>query len=169
MKKIIHILTGSALYLLTGCVGYQLGSMLPYDIKSVYIPTFVNETTEPLLEVDTTQAVIEEFQRDGSLYVTDKSNADTILYGSLTKYDLSPLAFDEERNTLANEYRIRLSASIKLVRRGSQEVVAQSPNVEGEFTFLFSGDLTSAKRQALPEAAEDLAHDIVEQLVEYWP
>ena len=52
---------------LTGCAGYRLGTMLPPDIQSVAVPTFINRTSEPLLESETTRAAIREFQQDGSL------------------------------------------------------------------------------------------------------
>ena len=54
---------------LTGCASYQLGSMLPNDIKTVYVPTFINKTGEPMIESEATQAAIRELQKDGSLKV----------------------------------------------------------------------------------------------------
>ncbi len=165
--RLITLFALGLLLYITGCVGYQLGSMLPPDIRSVYIPTFVNDTDEPLLEIGTTRAAIEEFQRDGSLNVLSERNADTILHVNLTHFDLLPLAFDENTRTLADEYRILLTASILLKHRVSDEVIAKQ-TVQGDSTFIFSGDLTSAKRRAIPEAAEDLAHNIVERVVEAW-
>ncbi|MBU0678268.1 MAG: hypothetical protein KJ626_09115 [Verrucomicrobia bacterium] len=157
-----------ALALLNGCVGYRLGSMLPADIRTVYVPTFANETDEPLLEVDTTRATISRIQRDGSLKIADAETADAILKVRLIAYDLAPLSYDGDKKTLVNEYRAVLTTSVVLVRRTTNKVLAEDPSVQGETTFEFGGDLTSAKRQALPEASEDLAHDIVERIVEAW-
>lgn len=154
--------------LLAGCVGYQLGSMLPEDIETIHVPTFVNTTKEPLLEVETTRAVIAELQKDGSLKVSGKAGADSILSVTLTHFDLSPVSFSREINTLANEYRITITVRIMLVRTDTNEVIVEIPRLSGESEFQFSGDLTTAKRQSLPTAAADLAHDIVEQVVEYW-
>ena len=50
-----------------GCAGYQLGSMLPPDIKTVHVPNFTNKTQEPFIVTETTKAVLEELQLDGSL------------------------------------------------------------------------------------------------------
>jgi hypothetical protein len=44
----------------------------------------------------------------------------------------------------------------------------ENPRISGESDFVFAGDLTSSKRRALPEAAEDFGHDIVEGVVEAW-
>ena len=51
-----------ALSTLPGCTSYRLGSMLPPGVKTVYVPTFVNETSEPFIEVDATRATIQALQ-----------------------------------------------------------------------------------------------------------
>ena len=158
-----------ALFVLPGCVGYRLGSMLPADINSVFIPTIVNATGEPNVESDITQALIEEFQQDGSLKVlNDEAQADSVLNVKLISYSLQPLDYDSVQETRANEYRLRLIARVSLIRSSTGEVIAERPNVRGDTDFFFSGDLTTTKRQQLPAAAEDLAHDIVEIIVEAW-
>jgi hypothetical protein len=153
---------------LTGCAGYRLGTMLPPDIQSVAVPTFVNRTTEPLLESETTRATIREFQQDGSLRVAPESEADAILLVELVDFSLFPIRFDEDRTTQANEYRLTITASILMTRSDTGEVVVENPRVYGEVDLQVTGDLSSAKREGLPEAAEDLAHDIVERVVEVW-
>jgi len=154
----------------SGCanMGYSLGSMLPPAIKTVYIPTVINETDEPLVESEVTRAILEEVQLDGSLEVKNREKADSILQIRLTQYKIVPISFERDRRTAAEEYRIFLTAQILLTRTSNGDVLAEAPFVQGESTFELEGDLTSSKRIGLPEAANDLAHDIVEQIVEYW-
>jgi hypothetical protein len=160
--------TALAAMALCGCVGYRVGSLLPEGIHSVRVPTFVNRTTEPLLELDTTQAAIRELQKDGSLEVAKSDTADAILEVTLTDYALTPLSYDQEKKTKANEYRMTLTAAVVLRKAGSGDILVESPRVQGEATFFVAGDLTSSKKNALPVAARDLAHDIVEKVVESW-
>ena len=153
---------------LTGCAGYQLGTMLPPDIKTVHIPTFVNRTSEPRIEFDTTQAAIQEFQRDGSLKVAGPDQADALLKVELGEYKIEPVAYTKEQRTKAREYRITMTAAILMTRRSDDSVVVESPRVRGEAVFPVAGDLSSSKLVGLPSAAEDLAHNIVEKVVEVW-
>lgn len=156
---------------LTGCasMGYNLGSMLPPDIETVYVPMVQNATTEPQLEAEATRAVIDTIQRDGSLKVAGEAEADAVLHIVLTSYQIVPIAYRRDTRTAAEEYRIYLTAQVALLLNdGSGQVVAQSPAVRGESTFQMVGDLTTSKRLGLPIAAQDLAHDIVETIVEYW-
>jgi hypothetical protein len=153
--------------LASGCVGYRLGSTLPPGIESVYVPTFQNESGEPLLETQTTGAAIQELQKDGTLRVRDKSGADAMLEVTLISFTLEPLRYERDQSKTTNEYRMRIRAEILFTRLRDGSVLSKR-TVEGEATFEPSGSLTTAKREALPEASRDLAHDIVENIVEYW-
>jgi hypothetical protein len=155
--------------LLTGCASYQLGSMLPDDIKTVYVPTFVNKTSEPMIETEATQAAIRELQKDGSLKVVGtREEADTLLAVTLTDYQLTPLKFERDLNTTADQYRLTLTAQVVLTRRTTDKVVSENPRIQGEADFPVAGDFTTSKKQGLPSAAEDLSHNIVESIVETW-
>jgi hypothetical protein len=154
--------------LLSGCAGYRLGSMLPPDIKTVHVPTFINQTLEPQIEMAATRSALSEFQRDGSLKLTAESEADAILQVKLTDYRITPLQYDNTRLTAATEYRITLYASILLTRKSDHKVIVEHPRCYGESTFPMVGDLSSSKRVGLPKAAKDLAHDIVQKVTEVW-
>ncbi len=162
------VVGGLLLLSLSGCVGYQLGSMLPPDIRTVYVPTFANETEEPLIEVEATRAAIRAIQRDGSLQLAGDDVADAVLEVTLINFDLVPLAFARERRAAAEEYRLYLTAAYTLRRRATGETIIESPRIRGESTFFFVGDLTSAKQDALPDAAEDLGRRIINEAVEMW-
>ncbi len=156
---------------LTGCVGYRLGSMLPPDIKTVYIPTFENKTTEPLIEAECTAAAIRQFQTDGSLRIVgDEQQADSILKVKLTSYTLEPIAYNASRKTTANEYRMTILANLMLTRRdATNQVIAEATMVKGEALTEVTGDFTSTKLLFLPECAKDLAKRLVENVTEAWP
>ncbi|MCX7009891.1 MAG: LptE family protein [Kiritimatiellaeota bacterium] len=171
MPKPSHSLLALAAFglaLLPGCVGYRLGSMLPPEIKTVHVPTFINQTSEPQLELDTTRFALQEFQKDGSLKLAPAEEADAILAVKLTDYKLAPLQYDANRPTAALEYRITLYASIVMTRKRDGKVIAENPRCFGEGTFPVVGDLSSSKRTGLPKAAKDLAHDIVQKVTEVW-
>jgi hypothetical protein len=154
--------------LATGCAGYRLGSMLPEGLETVHVPVFQNRTSEPFLETALTTAVREEIQKDGSFRLAGENDADAELQVIILKYDLQPLSYERENRTQANEYRVTLETSVLLRNRRTGETIVSYPHVRGDASFPFNGDLTSAKRQALPAVADDLAHQIVERVVEAW-
>ena len=151
----------------SGCTGYRVGSTLPASIRTVSL-SIVNKTDEPSIEVAVMKALRAELQMDGRLEVRSQTEADTVLSVTLTKFDLSPLAFKRKQDSLAEEYRMTLTASAVLSDAESNEVIQESPVLLGEAEFSYVADLTSAKRSALPEAAGDLARKVVSVTVTAW-
>ncbi len=152
-----------------GCaaLGYRVGTVLPPGIEVVHVPAFTNESSEPRLELGATQATIAQIQRDGTLTVGDLDKADVVLQVVLTDFVLAPLRYESDSATSTSEYRMTIRANVKLVRKTDNTVMAASA-VKGETDFVPTGDLSSAKRAALPQAEADLAHQIVKSVVEFW-
>lgn len=156
-------------FVLSGCGTYRLGSMLPPSIKTVYVPTAANETSEPFIEVDVTRAIMQEIQTDGSLKIASvPEEADSVLTVTLREYTLEPLTYDRERRTAANEYRLLLRARVLLTDSKTGKVLVENPLVQGESTFEIIGDFTTSKASGLPNAARDLARRVVGAIVEAW-
>lgn len=164
----VALLSAVLLPVVSGCAGYRLGSMLPEDIESIYIPTIRNATNEPLVEIETTQALLRELQTDGSLKIASENLADAVLDIQINQFRLIPLVFSREDRSRPAEYTVQLTAAFRLVRASDGAVVASNPRVSGDFFVPFVSDLTSAKRRVLPDVARDLAHKIVELIVESW-
>ncbi len=152
--------------MLSGC-GYRFGTSLPPGIRTVHIKPFANRSEEPDLENTATRATISEFIRDGTLQVVDASSADVVLHGAVTEYSLAALLYDEDTSATPEEYRLILTAQIKLVDKSTEETMLET-TINGDADFFIGADLTSAKSEALPEAADDLARNIVDAVVEYW-
>ncbi len=163
------ILFALTLLLLNGCSGYRLGSMLPANIKSVFVRIATNSTAEPDLETEVTQAVLAQLQTDGSLRVVGEAEADSLLSIDIREFHLEPLRYDADNRVRPNEFRMVLRANIELTRASDATVLVRSAGAEGKNTFELSGDLTNSKRIALPGAAQDLARSIVSAVTEAWP
>ena len=164
------ILTVLTLVLInTSCtqLGYKLGSTLPEGLRSVYVPIFINDTKEPLLETATTQATLQEFQREGTMQIA-KNNADTLLEVTLTDFVLEPLRYRQDESLTGQEYRVRIYANMVFSQTKPEKNIMIKKRVIGEATFLLVGDLSSSKQRALPEAAKNLGYHIVNNIVEYW-
>ena len=169
IRPFLAVAALAAAAFLAGCVEYHLGSMLPSDIRTVYMPTCINETSEPLIELDATRAILSQIQMDGSLRIASEATADTILDVKLTNFDLDPVGYVAGDSSTVDQYRMRITASFVLRRQSDNTVVAESPSVTGWYDFDFTGDLTSSKAVALRPAAEDLGRRIVAAITQYWP
>lgn len=166
---LVGVCAGAAMMMTTGCglLGYSLGTTLPPGIRTIHVPTFANSSGEPQIEADTTRATIQELQKDGTLRVVSAEAADVVLTVNVSRFTLQPIRYEDDRAKTTSEYRLRITAYLVLTRRDNGEQLVDRW-VQGETTFQPGGDLASAKIAAIPAAAADLAHDIVESVVEYW-
>ena len=167
MRSSLGAAAMAAVLVTSGCAGYRLGATLPPGIKSVHVPAFINHSGESQLDTEATRAATQEFQRDGNLRLASADKADAVLRVSLTRFTLEPLRYDRNDTKRAREYRIRITADLALEKGGPGQTVLKQ-TVQGEATFDFTGDLSSAKMRAMPAACRDLAHHIVSAVVEYW-
>ena len=73
--------------LLAGCGYYGTTSRTAKDIKSVYVPFFSNETTQPDLDIQVTESIIDDLVDDNTLSVTSEDQADAILQGRIVAFE----------------------------------------------------------------------------------
>lgn len=172
MKTKSFLILCFASALLSAC-GYRVGSALPENIRTVYVPPVINKTPEPLIETTITHELINEIRHDGTLKTANKRTADAELEVTVTDYKLSALSFTRENEERAREYRITLRADMVLRSRTTGAVIAEQTGVFGEGEFFVSGplgggDLSSSKAIGMPVAARDLAKRIIDAAVEIW-
>ncbi len=122
----MRILGTSFLFLLfIGGCGYHVqgrGDNLPADVHTVYVEMFANKTLEPLLDTIVSEFVNVRFIRGRFLRVVDRPDrADAVLSGEVSTYSTTPVAYD--RRDEITRYNSTMTASARLVRTGSKEVL----------------------------------------------
>lgn len=158
-----------------GC-GYTTSSTLPAHLKTIHIGHFKNKiqfTAEssrnnylPLIEVDSRNAVINRFQFDGNLKITDSEIADLVLEGELKSYSRGALRYTDDEDV--QEYRVTVTMSLTMWDRQKNDYAWVEPSFSGEGTYFVTGSQASTEEDALREAIDDLAKRIVERTVEDW-
>jgi hypothetical protein len=155
---------------LSGCLGYHIGPAKPYylrDIHTIAVPTFVNKTLIPRVEVLVTDTVIKQLQQDGTFKIGGGHDADATLKGEIIRISRSP-ARSVRGNVLAtSEFNLSMRVRYHLVGPDNKPI-GPSGEVVGTTSFFVGTDVTTDERQALPLATEELANRLVTQLSEGW-
>ena len=99
---------------LWGC-GYQMAgrgaSQLPPHLRTIAIPVFENNSDEPTIQRPFTETLRRAFITDGRLrLVNNKGSADLVMTGTLTKYWIRAVAFNQF--DIATEYWVYLEADV---------------------------------------------------------
>ncbi len=163
-------------FILGGCAGYHIGPVKParFDgVKTLAVSTFKNDTLQPRVEVLLANAVIKQIQQDGTYKVTDESNADALLEGTLEEIRRRPSRYVRGNVLQTREYTLQIRVRYKITQRGTGKLLDQR-SVNGSTSFFVSGsgsiaaDVNQDELQAFPLAAEELAVRLVSQISEGW-
>ena len=114
MKFWKWLLVFFSVILIWGC-GYQLvgkETHLPPGVTSIAIPTFINQTLEPGIEVPFTQAFLREFILDRRVKVVDRKEAVSLLEGVIKSHSFYVVSFD--KSGFATEYQTIVVVDVTL-------------------------------------------------------
>jgi outer membrane lipopolysaccharide assembly protein LptE/RlpB len=114
--------------LIWGC-GYQMvgkETHVPPGLTSVAIPTFLNKTLEPGVEVPFTEGFLREFINDRRVNVVDRQKADSVLEGVIKSLRIYSVSYDE--SGIALEYQTTVVIDLTLKKR-TGEVLWREENL----------------------------------------
>ncbi len=158
-----------SVFLAAGC-GYELeGTRRPENLKGVRtisIPPFLNQTSEPGLGRAVTKTVRGRFLRDGRLRVSDSPDADITLEGVLREYRLSPIGFTHADRV--QQYRVVVRTRIRLRDKGRRKLLINQ-DVESYAEFEVSSSIAQSdanRSSANQRVADTLSEDVVSLVLE---
>lgn len=157
--------------MLAGC-GYTLvgtgASALPATVKTVYVPTFINDTTVVGVEQQLTDAVLRELSTRGRLKpAPDRTQADSELNGRLTSLSVSPVRFDQQG--IAVEYQVTVTAVLTLVEKATDKPIFSEPSFVFRQPYTIPGTSKSyydREREAIIAMARPFAQSLVTTILE---
>ena len=153
--------------------GYRftpVGGIVPEGAKTIAIPVFINRTFEPYIDVEVTKAVVDEFLTDGRLKVTSLENADLILRGSITKFDLTPSTYTTD--AYVAQYTVNIGVNLSIEDQRTGKLLMNDVGLGSVFIASYGvtpGNISLTKIQketALINACKDLASTIRGRVLE---
>mgnify|MGYP003392801586 CR=1 FL=1 len=173
------VMSFAAIFFIAGC-GYTTKSLLPSNLKTIYVDNLVNKikvTDEssdarmyrgyhPGMELDATRTIRDKYLSDGSLKIADQGTADLVLTGELVDFRNEALRYS--RNNDIEEYRIRIVVNLEMRNASNGKVRWTEKNFAGESLYRTSGPFAKSETAAMQEANDDLARRVVERTIEEW-
>jgi hypothetical protein len=133
----------------------------------VAVPVFRNATYEPAVEQVITAAILNAFATSGRLSVASVGEADSLLEGEVTAYQVQALAFDQRSNVTQFRLVVTLNAEFKDLRRG--EVLWRERGLQERADFNVQGHVATTiaiEDVALQQAALEIARRVVSLAIE---
>ena len=157
--------------LLAGC-GYHVtghGDLLPKTMKTIAVPAFGNVTPRQTLARLLTADITREFiSRTRYRIVADPSEADAVLHGILTNFDVNPIIFDPQTGR-ATTVHVRATAQILLIERATGKTIFSSPHLQWDERYQVSNNVQEyfdESGTAIQRVSRSMAQTVVSAILE---
>lgn len=149
---------------LAGCVYGFAGGVLP-NVKTVAILPFENDTPEPALTQEVSEAVRQALEDRLGLRVAPEATADAIVRGRVVRYDPDlPIAIQPGQGELTvTKRKVQLTVDVEIVnqREGTTVWKRQGLTVDGDYD-------PPQEAQGRRVALQKLVNDIVDGAQSQW-
>ncbi len=163
LKKILISSTiGTVMIFFVSCGVYRTSSRTAGDIKKIAVPYLANETSEPDIEIEITQKIIDGIINDNTLKVVGDDDADGILEATIQEYRNVPFTFSESGTDIqAEQYRLTIRLKAGLFDKNKNSYIWENK------TIVSHGDyyLETSSEQTYEKALEDVYREIVESIL----
>jgi hypothetical protein len=150
-----------------GCGVYTASSgRVQAERKLVFVGFLENETAEPNLGVELTDAIVRALQEDNTLKVVGEDAAESVIAGRVLRYTLREMA--TRPDLTVNEYQVQIAVSLTFTIRSSGEAIFDRRTFNGSGNYVLNDPQGTTEQTAREEAAREIVRDILAQVVEDW-
>lgn len=141
-------------------------TVLPEYFRIIHIPKFNNDTLEPDLVESISKKVIEKFELDGRLTITEHvSKANGILFGNIVKYKKTPISYTEMGELDVNALTLKITIKLREIKSGKW---LHDTYVEETLNFNMKSEPVETELDARERLVESLSDRIVSKVIEGW-
>ncbi len=158
--------------IVSGCasdpnVGYSSQSLYAPQFRTVAVPIFENNTMSRQMEMMLTDAIVKKIQSRTPYRVVNEMNADTLLTGTITDVELTPL----NRSSVTgfdNEVMLKVTVDFEWMNLGTGTRIVGKRNFSADAIFIPSRPSSEPIEIGQFAAIEQLSSDIVDQMQAAW-
>lgn len=163
-KFLLALVTVAAL---VGCRSpYSWTSDVPQKLRTVAVPTFRNESDVTELGVLAATQILREFQREGTFKIARPDDAAVEVQGVITDVYVTSNGGDVRTGNRTTDCSLMMRAEVSVVERVNGRVLVDNKVYTANTTFIAGPiDLLTAERDASRRLAEDLAAQVVDDVL----
>lgn len=170
MKYALCLAATAILAVMAGC-GYQMGSLMHPQIKTIAIAPIKNETIEMMAAQYMRQALAEQFDLDQSLKLKTIEEADCVLYGRIVGVKTTAVGYDsmnDEQTYTPAEFGLQLKFEFTVIIPGRTKPLVNNREVVADVQYQVAMDNEIARRRGIQQACREAAKQAVDSIVESW-
>jgi len=151
---------------LAGCgTSYAWRPTVPERMRTVCVPTFANETDVSEMGAVAARQVLREIQREGTFRVAAAADAAIEVQGVVKRLRIGGGAYDRRTGMRYAAFTLRADVEISVIDKARHAVLVDAKPYVASAQVTSSQDLMTSKRDASGRLMEDLASQVVDDLL----
>ena len=149
-----------------GCSSsYSWRSAVPADARTVTVPTFRNESDVSEVGALASRQLLREFQREGTFKVRTSGEAAIEVQGVIKSVTPAMSAYNRRAGGRVAAYDLSATAEISVIDKRTRKVLVDNRKYVANATFTAGQDRTTAVRDASGRLMDDLARQVVDDIL----
>ena len=148
-----------------GCSHYSTIGRLPPYLKTVYIPTFENQTAEFYLPQMITDQLTNRFLSEANLTLGDADGADAVLIGKVRSYYEEAETFGRGAELEVSGRRVTIVLDVEFVDRVENKTLWQNRNFS---RYVIYEPDKETEQQAARRVVDLLTDDLISAVLQQW-
>lgn len=149
-----------------GCgTDYCWRSSVPEDVRTVSVPTFRNESDVMELGAVATRQLLREFQREGTFKIRSVGDAALEVQGVVRSASSGVSAYDRRSGGRVMALTLSADVAVSVVDKRNGRVLIDNRVYRPQVGYTSGQDITTAQRDASGRLAEDLARQVVDDVL----
>ena len=149
-----------------GCSSsYSWRPSVPEEVRTVSVPTFRNESNVSEFGAIATRQILREFQREGTFKIRMTGDSAVEIQGVIKSVSPSLAAYNRRQGGRIAGYDVSATAEISVIDKRNRKVLVDNRKYVANATFTAGQDRTTAVRDASGRLADDLARQVVDDLL----
>ena len=166
MKRTIPLFALAFASLFVGCSSsYSWRSSVPENARTVSVPTFRNESNVSEIGALAARQLLREFQREGTFKIRTTGNAAIEVQGVIKSVSPALSAYNRRAGSRVAAYDLSATAEVSVIDKRTRKVLVDNRAYVANATFTAGQDRTTAVRDASGRLMDDLARQVVDDIL----
>lgn len=154
--------------LFAGCkTSYSWTSSVPEDMRTIAVPTFRNESKVTEIGAVTAGQLLREIQREGTFKIRRADDAAIEIQGTVSSFGIGSIRSSRRIYSRVTAGTMSMTAVVSVVDKRNGRILIDNKTYTAEAPYAADQDIQTANRDASRRVADDLARQIVDDLLMY--
>ena len=149
-----------------GCASdYSWRSQVPQNMRTVSVPVFRNESEVTELGSVVSRQLLREFQREGTFSIAAAGNSALEIQGVVKSANAGTLGYNRRTGMRFSNFDFAAEVEISVIDKVKGKVLVDNKPYRAQASFIDNGDFVSSRRDASGRLAEELARQVVDDVL----